>query len=70
MRIDQNLARHFPVFFRRRNAVRKQRVCLQQGLNDGSKRQIQTLEQIIKLRERFPTEVAELQKIVLVVLNT
>ena len=37
--------------------------------NVGSKRQIQTLEQIIKLRERFPTEVAELQEIVLVVLN-
>ena len=32
----------------------------------GSKRQIQTLEQIIKLRKRFLTEVAELQEVGLV----
>ena len=37
--------------------------------NIGSKRQIQTLEQIIKLRERFLTEVAELQEVSLVILN-
>ena len=36
--------------------------------NVGSKRQIQTLEQIIKLSERFLTEVAELQEVGLVVL--
>ena len=36
--------------------------------NVGSKRQIQTQEQIIKLRERFLTEVAELKEVCLVVL--
>src|SRR5574344_1030108 len=64
--IEFLIVSHFSFFLRGLMAL----LCLVQFIlcNIGSKRQIQTLEQIIKLSERFLTEVTEFKQVGLVVL--